>query len=265
MHRFSAILGVIVIVVAGCAGAASPAGTSTAKDVPSTATPGASTAPPAPSTHVSASGAPSPSVAVMELPQAGTDKGGVVFPGTYMTQFTPRLILTVGSEVELSCAPGYKCRGDVDVNLPGWLNLGFGDNPGYEVHFFRLDAVIDPSHPMKLIKPPLDLARWVATVPGITVSGRPKSVQVGGIDATQLDVQSGDKGVSFAPIPGVKEPGIGFSAHQAHRIIVVNVRGQAVMIMVGLVTEDPAAVVTPADLQDATNALQPLIDSVVWQ
>jgi hypothetical protein len=33
------------------------------------------------------------------------------------------MILTIGHEVDLDCVPCYRCRGDVDVNLPNWLGL----------------------------------------------------------------------------------------------------------------------------------------------
>jgi hypothetical protein len=102
-------------------------------------------------------------------------------------------------------------------------------------------------------------------VSGITVIGRPKSVQIGGFEATQLDVQSGERNVTFAPIQGVKEPSaVGFSPRQTHRIIVLRVGGKAVMIMVGVVTDPDDAGVTPDELRAATEALQPLIDSIAW-
>ncbi len=209
--------------------------------------------------------APASTAAVTALPEAGPAGGNFVYPGTYTTHFEPALSLTVGREVELGCAPGFTCRGSVDDNLPGWLNLEFGNSPPFDVHLARLDKVFDPKHSGKLIDPPTDLATWVATLPGVTLITPPKSVKVGGLDATQFDLQSGDKGVTFGPIPGVKDPAFGFGPHQAHRIIVVNVHGRQIVMMVGVVDDTPGAVVTPTQLQPAIDALQPLIDSITWQ
>lgn len=215
---------------------------------------------PTPTTAATTSPPPTPTVVT-----ALGDSDEHVYPGTYTTHFRPALTLTVGSEVELSCVPGFKCRGDVFVNLPGWLNIGFGDDPGYELHLFRIDKVVDARHGAKLIAPPRDLAGWISKLPGVTVVSPRQHVKVGGLDAEQIDIQSGDAAISSGPIPGVKDPpGIGFAAHQAHRIVVVNVRGHQVLIMEGVVTKDPDAVVTAAELKEATDFLQPLVDSIVW-
>lgn len=139
MPRLSAILAALVIVLSGCSAHATP-GASSATAGPSVVTAAHPTAAQAsPGTGGSASVAPSASVGLTPLP----DGGQTVFPGTYTTQFQPPLTLTVGREVELSCVPGYKCRGDVDVNLPGWLFFEFGNAPAFEIAINRVDKVLD--------------------------------------------------------------------------------------------------------------------------
>jgi hypothetical protein len=82
------------------------------------------------------------------------------------------------------------------------------------------------------------------------------AIEIGGRDATQLDVVSGDNGVSIGPIPGVTEFGAGFGPRHPARIIVVSVDGHWVLISVG--ADDD-----PAHLKRAVAALQPLVDSIV--
>ena len=84
----------------------------------------------------------------------------------------------------------------------------------------------------------------------MTVNAR-KAVQVGGLAATQLDIRTGDKDVSFGPIPGVTDPGLGLGANWTVRLFVVPVDGRQVLIM--LHAEDGSVA-----------ELQPLVDSIVW-
>jgi hypothetical protein len=184
---------------------------------------------------------------LLALPESGR----YVYPGTYTTHFQPSLTLTVGRQVELSCAPGFKCRGDVFVNEARWLNLGFGDVPGFEVHFFRIDKVFDPKHPGKPIDPPKDLAALILSLPGVTAILPPKNVKVGGLDATQLDLKIGAK-------EAVLGPTFGFGPYLQSRTTVVRVGNDVVMIQIDVI--DNAAGVAAA-----IDALQPLVDSTVWQ
>lgn len=205
---------------------------------------------------------PSPSAAVAALPE--TDDH--VYPGAYTPHFQPSLTFTVGSEVQLSCVPGFRCRGDIEVNQPGWLGLGFGNAPSFEVTINRLDKVLDPNRKGALVDPPKDLSAWIAKLPGITLVAPPKHIEMGGLDAVQLDIRTGDKGVTFGPIPGQPGPSdFGFGPHDSHRITAVNVAGHAVLIVIGVVRDAPGAGVTPDQLQPAIDALQPLVDSIVWQ
>ena len=61
------------------------------------------------SANLSPSPSPSPSVGILV-------EGADVFPGTYRTGFDPPFTLTIGNQVDNGCAPGFRCRGTVDVN-----------------------------------------------------------------------------------------------------------------------------------------------------
>jgi hypothetical protein len=172
-----------------------------------------------------------------------------VYPGTYVPAFDPGLTFTINREVQHNCAPGFTCRGSIDVNLPAWLGLEFGQ-PRIEVNIVRVDKVNDPAKPGALIDPPADLAGWLASRPGVTVDAQ-KAVQVGGLAATQLDIRTGDKELSFGPISGVTDVGLGLGADWTARLFVVPVDGRQIVII--LHAED-----------GSLYELQPLVDSIVW-
>ena len=173
-----------------------------------------------------------------------------VYPGTYIPAFDPGLTFTIDREVQHNCAPNFRCRGSIDVNFDGWLGLEFG-LPRIDVNVIRVDKVYDPAKPGALMDPPADLAAWIASRPGVTVTAQ-KAVQVGGRAATQLDVRTGNKDVSLGPIPGVTDPpGLGFGANGTARMFVVPVDGRQVVII--LHAED-----------GSLTELQPLVDSIVW-
>lgn len=206
---------------------------------PPVATPSPS-APPSPSPTATAVPSPTPAALAGE---------GDVFPGTYVPQFDPGLTFTIEHEVEHNCAPGFQCRGSIDVNIPGWLGLEFGQ-PAIEFAMIRVDKVDDPANPGSQIDPPADLAAWIASRPGLTVLAQ-KSVTVGGRAGSQLDIRTGSTDVSFGPIPGVTDVGNGLSANGVHRLIVITLGGRQVLLRMfagsGSVEE-----------------LQPLVDSIVW-
>ncbi len=154
---------------------------------------------------------------------------GFVYPGMYVPAFDPGLTFTIDREVQHNCAPGSLCRGSIDANLPGWIDIEFG-LPRIEVHVVRVDKVNDPANPGAVIDPPADLATWIASRPGVTVNAQ-KAVQVGGLAATQLDVQTGNKDLSFGPIPGVTDPTLGLGANWTVRLLVVPVDGRQVLII----------------------------------
>jgi len=195
---------------------------------------------PSPSAVASATSPASP----IPLPKAE-----FVYPGTYVPAFDPGLTFTVDHEVEHNCAPNFRCRGSIDVDLPGWMGLEFGQ-PRIEVNIIRVDKLNDPAKPGSLMDPPADLAAWVAGTPGVTVSSQ-KAVKVGGLAATQLDVRTGNKDVAFGPIPGVTDIGFGLGANWTARLFVVPVDGRQVVII--LHAED-----------GSLTELQPLVDSIVW-
>jgi hypothetical protein len=172
-----------------------------------------------------------------------------VYPGTFVPAFDPGLTITIDREVQHNCAPGSECRGTVDANLPGWVGIEFG-TPRIEVNVIRVDKVDDPAKPGALIDPPADLAAWLASRPGVTVTAQ-AAVQVGGLAATRLDVRTGDQDLSFGPIPGVTDVRLGLGANWMARLFVVPVNGRQVVII--LHAED-----------GSLTELQPLVDSIVW-
>jgi hypothetical protein len=193
--------------------------------------------------------APSPTLAV--LPK------GLVVPGTYVSRIQPGLTLTLDQTAE----------NDSDIPT-SWIDLVFEGDSQFEIHIIRLDNVFDPKHAGKLIDLPPNLTAWLVKLPGITVVHPAKTVQVGGLDATQLDLRTGPKGIMIAPIPGVDLTSLGFGdvpylgwreSGDLVRLIVVPVGGHQVVISM-LAIEDPRGVHFDATVK----ALQPVVDSIVW-
>lgn len=212
---------------------------------------GRSVASPAPTASPSPLATPTPAAtpSLPSLSPSALAHDGFVYPGSYVPQFDPPMTFAIASEVQHNCAPNFRCRGSIDANLPGWLDLEFG-LPRIEAQIVRVDKLNDPAHPGRLIDPPTDLATWIASRPGLTVARR-ASVEVGGLAATRLDVQIGNKDVGLGPIPGVADPGIGYGADRAYRLYVVAVHGHQVLI--SLSAED-----------GSIEEIQPLVDSIVW-
>ena len=230
---------------------------------------GASTAGPSPTASATTSPAsvqpasPSPVVpvpTVQALPNGGSD----VFPGSYTSQFQPALKLTVDHVVDLDCAPGYRCRGSVDLNSAIFLDLEFGTAHGAEVHIIRLDKVYDPTSPGKQIDPPADLAAWLEALPGTAVLGPAKPVKIGGVAATQFDIRTPGE-ILLGPLPGGPNDNADPNGPQASigpsalRITVMRIGGSAVLINEWLGPEN-----TVRDGAAALESLQPLIDSITW-
>ena len=198
-------------------------------------------------------GPPNPTPSATTLPSASAailaSGGTAVYPGTYVPAFDPSLTFTIDREVQHNCAPGSKCRGSIDANLPAWIDIEFG-MPRIEAFIFRVDKVNDPAKPGSLMDPPADLAAWIASRPGLTVIAQ-KAVTVGGLAGTQIEVRTGNEGVAFGPITGVTEPGMGIDANVTARLFVVPVAGRQVLIV--LRAED-----------GSVEEIQPLVDSIVW-
>lgn len=215
---------------------------------------------PSPTTQPSPSG---PSV-------LGASGSGTFGAGTYSTAFDPPLVFTL-AELTIVATDGtiaYESIGEVNVNEPGWVDIGFGfDKPQRHGHgtwsadFYitRIDKVFDQGHPAKLIDPPKDLAAWIAKLPGLTLTAPTKAIEIGGIEATQLDVVSASSDIAIGPIPGVADPpAFGFGPHYPERIDVVSVDGHEVLVAVG--TDN-----APDHFTRAVAALQPLVESIVWR
>jgi hypothetical protein len=175
-----------------------------------------------------------------------------VVPGTYIPLFQPAFTLTIGDVVTLDCIPGARCRGSIDSNEVGWLDIEFGTDHGAEIDVIRLGNVIDPAAPGTLIAAPDDLSAWVAAL-----LGPPEAVMVGGVPATRFDVQTAGE-LQFGMISGTQdgEAGIGPSGL---RVIVLRVDDVAVLI-----TEWLGPSNSVRDGQGALDSLQPLVDSIHW-
>jgi len=195
--------------------------------------------------------------ALTALPEGGSN----VFAGRYTTNLTPALTLTVDRPVNIDCAPGYRCRGDVNVNLPNWLDLEFGHDHPIEIHVMSFDQVFAPSESHSLIPPPADLAAWIGDMPGVTVVS-PTPVEIGGLPATQLDVQTLDEDVAFGPTGLTDVPTLGFGSHQLHRVDVLEVDGHVVVIARGIIRDEDN---TTDRVAAAAAMLQPIVDSIAWQ
>ena len=251
---------VMVAVASGCGGSV-PAASSPGPSSPAPTVPVPST-----TTSVPPTAGPSPSgVSVL-----GASGSGAFGAGTYATAFQPALTFTL-AELTIAGPDGriaYESVGEVDVNEPGWISISFGfDKPkphghgtwSADVFITRIDQVFDPRHSGTLSDPPKDLATWITKLPGLTLAASPKTIKIGGLDATQLDVVSGASEIAVGPIPGVTDPpGFGFGPHHPQRIDVVRVDGHEVLVAIG--ADDSVA-----HFKRAVKALQPLVDSIVWK
>jgi hypothetical protein len=187
--------------------------------------------------------------------------GGTMFPGTYSTRFAPGMTITIGDEVDLDCFPGYRCRGDIDVNLPFWVEFEFGSEHGSDVSIVRMDKIYADKARVRLVDPPNDLARWITSYPGLAVVDGPKQVTVGRLPATQVDVEA-SKETPFGPtgLTGADDPQwFGAGAGETVRFILLNVGSHAVLIKAGTGFEN-----VTGDFQAAVDGVQPVIDSIVW-
>jgi hypothetical protein len=231
---------IVLSFLLGACNASIPAGTGQPSVSPSPAISAV-----APTASPSTSPSPSSSISVLG---AG---GSSLFPGTYSSQFDPAFIFTVPEEaVALDCAAGYECRGDINVNSPTFLDLEFGNVHGAEFMAARLDKVVDPTTAGAVIDPPADFAAWISAISGLTVLEPAKSVTVGGVTATQIDVAPSGTvdGLPFGPTFGI--------AGHATRVIGLMVAGHLV-IFTG---QDGSG-----DFNAAVISLQPIVDSIVWR
>jgi hypothetical protein len=177
--------------------------------------------------------------------------GGTMFPGTYRTQFVPAMTITINNLVNLDCAPGYRCRGDIDVNIEHWLDLEFGNDHGAELMVVRLDQVWIDEAKGTAKDPSDDLATWIANRPGITQVSPAVAASVGGIAGTRLDLHPAHD-LGFGPNFGIAGPGRAW-------ITVLNVRGSWILVVEVLGPEH-----TIGTFETVVRGLQPIVDSIVW-
>jgi len=244
MNRMSitSTLMVATVLLTGCGGTAASPGSSIDPSQPSSTPPAATATAAAPSF-----------AAALPLQEAGQPS----FPGTYSPKFQPPLTITIDHVVDLDCAAGYICRGDVDANMTGWLGLSFGNVHGSEIDLVRLDKVYDPAAPSKLIDPPVDLAAWLVALPGTAVLAPPKTVSIGGRPAIQFDVKTpGD--LQLGPMPGGGDGQAGIGPNGL-RIVLVTVDGLLVLISEWIGADN-----TVLDRQAALDSVQPLVNSIKW-
>lgn len=196
-------------------------------------------------------------------PAAATElaSGGTMFPGRYRVAFEPAMSLTIDHQVDLDCVPGYRCRGDIDVNLPQWLGFEFGNAHGSELDIYRLDQVYADGDGKRLIDPPDDVAAWLAALPGINLLGSPVPVTIGGVAATRFEVRP-DRLILFGPssLPEPDQFGINGGAGARAWITALKVDGRVALIVGTLGPEN-----TEGDFQGAMLGLEPIVDSITWE
>ncbi len=154
------------------------------------------------------------------------------------------------------------------MNEPGWISISFGfdkSHPGghgtWSADFFatRIDKVVDPKHPGTLDRPAEGSRDMVEEAAWTHAHGSADVGQDRRPRWTRLDIVGGDKGATIGPIPGLTQirRAFGFGPRQSARIVVVNVDGHDVLITIGADS--------PAHFKRAVEAIQPLVDSIVWQ
>jgi hypothetical protein len=187
---------------------------------------------------------------------------GTMFPGRYKTKLEPPMTLTIDHLVDLDCAPGYRCRGDIDVNLPQWVAFEFGNKHGPELDIYRFDKVYARGDGATLIDAPEDCGAWLAGITGINVLGDPVATKVGGLAAARFDVKPA-KVVLFGP-SGIPEFADGFGinggANARARLTAVHVQRSCVVISATFGPDN-----TVGDFEAAVRGLQPIIGSIRWE
>jgi hypothetical protein len=152
-------------------------------------------------------------------------------PGDYFTNFEPRITLTL------------RRTWLVFADTPDWIDMGQQPSePIGELSFLRIRKVYDSKHPKSVIPVPRDLMGWITTHPGIKVITAPVPVTIGGVTGTRADIEVVAKGcpdpianagcVSLGP-PAPDNLGFGFGSGEEIRLIVLNVRGETVVISYG--------------------------------
>jgi len=187
--------------------------------------------------------------------------GGTMFPGTYRTALEPPMTITIDHEVDLDCVPGYRCRGDIDVNLPQWVAFEFGNVHGPELDIYRLDEVYAKGDGATRMPVPEDVAAWFEGLDAIGIVSGPAEVTVGGVAGTRFDVRPSEV-VLFGPsgLPDIDKFGINGGANARARITLVRLDGRLVVIAETLGPEN-----TAGDFEAAVRGLDPIIASIAWE
>jgi Kelch motif protein len=187
--------------------------------------------------------------------------GGTVFPGTYRTAFEPPMTITIDHEVDLDCVAGYRCRGDIDVNLPQWVAFEFGNVHGPELDIYRLDELYAKGDGATRIAVPEDVAAWFEALPAVGILSGPIEVSVGGVAGARFDVRPSEL-VLFGPsgLPEIDDFGINGGANARARITLVRLDARLVVIAATLGPEN-----TAGDFEAAVRGLDPIIASIVWE
>jgi hypothetical protein len=190
------------------------------------------------------------------IPFAGG--GPTLLPSTYRTSLDPQLTFTVGHEVDLDCASAYVCRGDVDADLSWWTELEFGNRSGSVLTVISFHDPFVPTNGMPT-KTASKFASWVAAQPGVIVTDGPSNEQVGNRPGVQVDVDTGTGSLNFGATPFPDPPGLGIGPGGKARLDAVEVGSGLALVIRWLGPENELN-----NFEQAADALQPIVDSMVW-
>jgi hypothetical protein len=242
----SAVVAVLVLVCQACAtGPGVPTGTS--RPQPQS---------PAPSRVVPSS---MPSTQPSTVTTLQLADGGTMFPGTYKTKFDPAMTITITDVVDLDCVPGYRCRGDIDVNLPQWVAFEFGNVHGSELDIMRIDKVYSGSDGTTVAAPPNDYAAWLLSRPGVIRLAAPVPVTIGGVHGVRLDFRV-DRQVTYGPTGLPDPPAFGICCGARTWISLIRVHDRVIIVVETLGPEN-----TVGDFDAAMHGLQPVVDTIRWE
>ena len=169
-------------------------------------------------TPVSTAGSASDAIPVIP------DDGSALVPGPYATAFQPRLRFSVGS--------GWTGNNDTS----DWIDIrrGPSDFAG-ALDFIHIRSVLDPQT-QRPIPLPGDLSRWFTSHPAIRVVSPPQPTTLGGVQATQFDVELASNWICGHPACVGFAPLLGWSPDGAPRLrcrmFVLHVQGAAVIVTI---------------------------------
>jgi hypothetical protein len=152
------------------------------------------------------------------------DDGSALVPGAYATAFQP----------EVGFSVGHGWTGNNDTS--DWIDIrrGPSDFAG-ALDFVHIRNVFDPKT-QRTIPLPQDLTRWFTSHPAIRVVSPPRSTTLGGVPATQFDVELASSWTCGHPACVGFAPFLGWSPDGAPRLrcrmFVLNVQGAAVVVTI---------------------------------